>query len=73
MQPESTDVRSGRLSSCDRGASAPGRATWRLRPSRKRHLPPFSIAFLTIFSGFFCELSHQGAKGRDCGPEKRGF
>jgi len=73
MQPDSTDVRSGRLAGCDLGPSAPGTAKWRLRPSKKRHLAPFSITFLTVFSGFFCALAHQGANGRECGPEKRWF
>jgi len=37
---------------------------------------PFSAIFhhfLTVFSGFFCELSHQGANGREFSPEKRWF
>jgi len=73
MQPDSTDVRSGRLAGCDLAPSAPDTAKWRFRPSKNRHLAPFSITFLTVFSGFFCELSHQGANGRDCSPEKRCF
>jgi hypothetical protein len=50
-----------------------GTAKWRLRPSKKRHLTPFFIAFLTVFSGFFCEPAHQDANRREFGPEKRGF
>jgi hypothetical protein len=43
-------------------------------PGRKnRHFPPFSTTFSTIFTGFFCELAHQGANSRECGPGKRQF
>jgi hypothetical protein len=70
-QPDTTDVRSGALAGCDLAPSAAGTAKWRFRPWKKRHLAPFSSTFLTIFSGFFCELSHQGADWRPCGPEKR--
>jgi len=73
MQPDSTDVRSGRLPGCDLAPSAPRTVKMALWPSKKRHFPPFSITFLTVFSGFFCALSHQGANGRECGPEKRWF
>jgi len=44
-----------------------------LWPSKKRRFPPFSITFLTVFAGFFCALSHQGAIWREFSPEKRGF
>jgi hypothetical protein len=73
MQPDSTDVRSGRLPGCDLAPSAPDTAKMALWPSKKRHFPPFSITFLTVFSGFFCALSHQGAKWREFSPEKRWF
>jgi hypothetical protein len=71
MQPDSTDVRSGRLGVCDLAPSAQGTVKWRFGPSKNRHLAPFPTTFLTIFSGFFCELAHQGANWRECGPEKR--
>jgi hypothetical protein len=38
--------------------------------------PPFGAIFhhfFTVFSGFFCALSHQGAKWREFSPEKRWF
>ena len=70
-QPDSTDVRSGRLAGCDPGPSASGTAKWRSGPSKKRHLAPFFLTFLTVFRGFFCELSHQSANWRGSGPEKR--
>jgi hypothetical protein len=73
MQPDSTDVRSGRLAVCDLAPSAPSTAKWRFRPSKKRQLAPFSMTFLTIFLGFFCELAHEGANSREWGPEKRCF
>jgi hypothetical protein len=73
MQPHATDVKSVRLAGCDLAPSAPGTAKWRSRPSKKRHLAPFSITFLTILAGFFRELAHQGANWRACGPEKRWF
>jgi len=69
MQPDATDLRSGRLAGCDLAPSAPATAKWRFRPSKKRHLAPFSITFLRIFSGFFRELAHRGANWRACGPE----
>ena len=68
MQLDAADVRSVRLAGCDLAPSAPGTAKWRSRPSKKRHSAPFSITFLTIFSGFFRELAHQGANWHACGP-----
>jgi hypothetical protein len=73
MQPDSKDVMSGKLAGCDLALSAHGTAKWRLRPAKNRHLAPFSLPFLTVFSGFFCALSHQGAKGGEFSPEQRGF
>jgi hypothetical protein len=73
MQPDSTDVTSGRLTVCDLAPSTTSTAKWRFRPSKNRHLAPFSTTFLAIFSVFFCEHSHQGTKWRECGPEKRWF
>ncbi len=71
--PDAADVRSVRLAGCDLPPSAPGMAKWRLEPSKNRHLAPLSSTFLTIFSGFFRKLSHQGAIWRDCGPKKALF
>jgi len=71
MQPDSTDVRSGRLAVCDLRPSAPRTAKWRFRLSKNRQLAPFSTTFLPIFSGFFCGLAHQGANWRERGREKR--
>jgi hypothetical protein len=31
------------------------------------------MSFLTIFSGFFCELAQEGANWRECDPEKSWF
>jgi len=41
-----------------------------LWPAKKRHFPPFAITFLTVFSGFFCALSHQGRKMAQIQPRK---
>jgi len=71
MKGDSTGVRSGRLAVSDLAPSAPSTPKWRLTPSKKRHLSPFPTTFLMIFSGFFCELAHQGAISRECGREKR--
>jgi hypothetical protein len=49
MQPDSTDVRSGRLAVCDLAPSAPSTAKWRFRPSEK---PPFSAIFHDFFDDF---------------------
>jgi hypothetical protein len=73
IELEATDVKSVRLAGCDLAPSAPGTAKWRSRPSKKRHLAPFSITFLTILAGFFRDLAHQGANWRACGPEQRWF
>ena len=73
MQPDSTDVRSGRLAVCDLAPSAPSTAKWRFRPSEKPPFSAISTTFSTIFTGFFCELAHQGANWPECGPEKRQF
>jgi len=70
-QPDSADVWSGRLTACDPPQSAPGTTKWRFRPSKKRHLSPFSTPFLPIFSGFFPERSDQGANLREFDAEKR--
>ena len=73
MQPDSTDVRSGRLAVYDLARSAPSTAKWRFRPSEKPSFSAISTTFSTIFTGFFCEPAHQGANWRECGPEKRQF
>jgi hypothetical protein len=61
-QPESTDVRSGRLAACDLRPSPPSPGKWRFSPLEKRHLAPVSAPNLTIFSGFFCGLAQEVAK-----------
>jgi hypothetical protein len=61
-QPECTEVKSSSLAVCNRRPSALGPEKWRLRSSEKRHFPPFFALLLSIFSGFFCELSREGAK-----------
>ena len=71
MQPDSTDVRSGRLAVCDLAPSAPSTAKWRFGPSKNRHLAPFFTSSLTVFFGFFRKLTQRGANWRELGPEKR--
>jgi hypothetical protein len=70
-QWESTDVNAGSLAACDLGPSAPRTAKMALLTLEKRHFSPISMSFLTIFSGFFCELAQEGANWRECDPEKR--
>jgi hypothetical protein len=72
-RPESTDVKSGSLAACDLGPPAPSPAKWRLRPSEKRHLAPFSAPSWPIFSRVFRELAHPGANGRECDSPTRSF
>ncbi len=69
MQPDPTDVKSGRLAGCDLAPSAAGTAKWRLRPPKKRHFAPFFSTFLMIFSGFFCELAQEGPIGANVIPK----
>ena len=67
MEPDATDVKSGRTAVCDRAPSAPTRAKWRA-PPKKRHLAPFHTTFLMIFSGFFSELGTSGRKSARIRP-----
>jgi hypothetical protein len=73
MQPDSTDVRSGRLAVSALRRRLQARRKGALDPWKNRHFPPFSTTFSAIFTGFFCELAHQGANSRECGPGKRQF
>ena len=73
MQPDSTDVRSGRLAVCDLAQRLRARRNGAFDPRKNRHFPPFSMTFSAIFTGFFCEPDHQGANWRERGPGKRQF
>ncbi len=68
-QAESTHVRSDSLAACDPGPSAASTAKRRFRPLEDRHFPPFSIASLPIFSGFFKELAQSAQIGANVTPK----
>ena len=61
-QPASTNVKAGRLASCDPGPSAPSTAKWRFRPSEMRHFPPCLCPFSP---SFLRERSQPGANWRE--------
>jgi hypothetical protein len=58
------DVRSGMQAGLRSGDVGSGAAKWRSRPSKNRHLPPFSSTFLAVFSGFFGGLAQKRANCR---------
>ena len=72
-QAESPDVEAAGRPLCDLVPSAPSTAKWRFGPSKKRHLSPFPANSLTIISGFFTELGHQGEICRESDSEKGDF
>jgi hypothetical protein len=68
MQPDSTDVRSGRLAVCDLAPSAPSTAKWRFRPSEK---PPFSAIFHDFFDDFHRVFLRACPSGRQLARMRR--
>jgi hypothetical protein len=62
MQPCSTDVKAYRLAGSNRVSPQQRPAKGRFEPSQERRFPPFSTAFLKIFSGLFREQFRQGRK-----------
>ena len=72
MQPCSTDVRSYRLDVSNLVPPEERTAKWRFGPSKKRHLPPFSTTFSTIFPGFFQRTCLRWHFGANSAPKSTG-